>query len=59
MAETMIALLQRHYTQDEAMRWLESPHPQLDGATPQAAINRGEDARVKAILRRLDEDAYL
>lgn len=43
------------YTRDEAEKWLDATHPQLNGA---AAID-SEFENVSAIIQRLEDDAYL
>ena len=48
-----------YYTPSEADEWMSSPHPQLEGITPNSAIEGGNVASVLQILDRLDADAYL
>jgi uncharacterized protein (DUF2384 family) len=35
---------------DEAIRWLETAHPQLDGRSPREVIAAGETERVTLVL---------
>lgn len=53
------ALLDEFYTQDEAQLWLSLPHPQLEGRVPNDVIADGRADEVLAILRRLNDGAYL
>lgn len=51
--------LANYYTPTEARRWMDSPHPQLNGERPTDLVMRHEFEPVHAILDRLDSDAYL
>jgi hypothetical protein len=35
---------------DDAIRWLETPHPELEGRTPREALASGEAERVTLVL---------
>lgn len=39
---------------DDAIRWLETPHAELDGRTPREAIAAGEAERVALVLDGLN-----
>jgi uncharacterized protein (DUF2384 family) len=58
----VIERLRDYYTLPEALVWLKSPHPLLDGRTPTAVImdegQAGYD-RLHAILDGLDAGVYL
>lgn len=59
---TVIDRLRAYYTLDEALLWLRSPHPLLNGQTPTAVImDEGEAgySRIHRILDGLDDGAYL
>lgn len=47
------------YAPDEARLWLQSPHPQLNGARPYELINQGRASEVLEIIERLDSGVYL
>lgn len=51
--------LLEYYTPGEADEWMSSPHPQLEGKTPNSVIESGDAASVDQILDRLDADAHL
>ena len=46
------------YDAAEAMVWLVSPHPQLNGRRPVDVIRNGHPERVHAIIDRLDSSVY-
>ncbi|MBO6511874.1 MAG: DUF2384 domain-containing protein [Roseibium sp.] len=49
--------LAEYYSPEEVLVWLRSPHPQLEGETPQSLMNSSAGLeRVHAILDRLDAD---
>lgn len=48
-----------YYPPGEADEWMSSPHPQLEGKTPNSVIEGGDAESVVQILDRLDADAYL
>ena len=47
------------YAPDEVRLWLQSPHPQLDGARPYELINEGRTRDVLEVIERLDSGVYL
>lgn len=51
--------LGRLYTHAEALEWLQSPHPHLAGRRPLDLMVEGKGDDVLAVLRRIEEDAYL
>ena len=51
--------LEKYYTPEEAGKWLDIPHPQLDGRTPAWEIKNGRIADVCAIIDRLESAVYL
>ena len=53
------ARLADFYAPDEVRLWLQSPHPQLDGARPYDLINEGRTKHVLEVIERLDSGVYL
>lgn len=53
------ARLADFYAPDEVRLWLQSPHPQLDGARPYDLINEGHTKDVLEVIERLDSGVYL
>ncbi len=47
------------YEPSEARLWLQSPHPQLDGARPYDLVLENRTAEVLEILERLESGVYL
>ncbi len=57
--EAIQGILDHHYTADEALRWLRTPHPQLDGRRPLDLLIGRREPEVLAVLQRLRDDVYL
>jgi uncharacterized protein (DUF2384 family) len=53
------ARLADFYNPDEVRLWLQSPHPQLNGARPYDLINEGRTRDVLEVIERLDSGVYL
>lgn len=51
--------LSEFYEPDEVRLWLQSPHPQLDGARPYDLIVEGRSPDVLEVIERLDTGVYL
>jgi transcriptional regulator with XRE-family HTH domain len=51
--------LNEYYEPAEVRVWLNAPHPQLEGARAMDVIRAGRVMEVLAIIRRLDDAAYL
>ena len=51
--------LRAFYTPDEAMRWLNSPHPQLGGRVPDEVCAAGGWEEVHAVVDAMDTGTYL
>lgn len=47
------------YEPDEVRLWLQSPHPQLEGALPYTLINEGRTSEVLEVIERLDSGVFL
>lgn len=47
------------YTPEEALTWLQAPHPQLEGESAIDAIMKGRIDDVFATLARLEDSAYV
>lgn len=58
-AERIMAALSVYYTEEEARRWVSSPHPLLDGESADKLMERGQFNRIWQILDALDSGAYL
>ena len=56
---TIINRLNAYYTDEEAVLWLRSPHPQLEGPKPIDLISWGDGHLVVEVLDRLDAGVYL
>lgn len=57
--QTIEQALAEFYEPDEIVRWLDSPHPDLGGVSPEDAIAVGHEHEVWAIIDRLQSGAYL
>ena len=55
----IIDRLLEYYSEGEALRWLRSPHQQLNGETPIDVIALGRRNEVEAILDLLDGDVFI
>ena len=55
----VVERLGEYYTRDEIRRWLNSPHPQLDGARPFDLIHADRTVEVLAVIARLDAEVHL
>lgn len=51
--------LDAFYSVEESTKWMDSPHPQLNGMSASDAIKAGRAEEVLAILQRLDDSVYL
>lgn len=50
--------LAKLYTPDEAILWLKSPHPLMNGMTPDDAMARGRVGKVVEIIEAMLSGAY-
>jgi uncharacterized protein (DUF2384 family) len=50
------ALLEELYTEDEARRWLTSPHPMLGGITPAEELAKDNSHKVWDCIEALNQD---
>lgn len=57
--EEVIAALEGIYDEDDARRWLDAPHDDLEGLTPSESIAEEGLAPVLAIVDRLRSAAYI
>lgn len=57
--ERIMDELSIYYTEEEARRWLELPHPQLGGESARVVMDRREFNRVWQILDRMASGAFL
>jgi hypothetical protein len=55
----VFAMLKEIYDAREALVFLQSPCGLLDGATPHDVMERGEPEKVRDMLRRLLDGAYI
>ena len=61
VADTMELLvrLMEFYEPEQAVEWMNSPHPQLENETAANLIAHGHSDKVNRVLLRLEADAYI